>query len=314
MRGVGDPFARTHALQSLSYTYLLSARYEESLSTSDRLSAEGQEAGLDFVLDHTLLRQAGAYVGLRMLGRAQRAIDALQRKAVSAPGYVRDNTLVQRIRLSITAGDLERAEALFDTPLARKNRPALQGELDGYRAIVATGRGRFDVAQAALQVDDGYHRFVEASALRAVANAITDIECGRASSETVTSLQSLLTDGNADAVVMGCRAYRRLAQFAAADASLRSEMTALLVRSRDRDIAREAGLKAAREARPRQSLSSREKEVYELLIQGRTNLEIARTLFISESTTKVHVRHIFEKLGVHSRAEAARMAVSEDDL
>jgi DNA-binding NarL/FixJ family response regulator len=52
-------------------------------------------------------------------------------------------------------------------------------------------------------------------------------------------------------------------------------------------------------------LSHREREVYELLAQGRSNRDIARTLFISESTTKVHVRHIFEKLGVRSRAEAA---------
>ena len=48
-----------------------------------------------------------------------------------------------------------------------------------------------------------------------------------------------------------------------------------------------------------------EREVLELLVAGRSNPEIARTLFISESTAKVHVRHIFDKLGVNSRAEAA---------
>ena len=58
-------------------------------------------------------------------------------------------------------------------------------------------------------------------------------------------------------------------------------------------------------------LSGREREVYELVIQGRSNKEIAQTLFISESTAKVHVRHIFEKLGVHTRAEAARALVED---
>jgi len=52
-------------------------------------------------------------------------------------------------------------------------------------------------------------------------------------------------------------------------------------------------------------LSQREREVLELVVAGRTNGEIARTLFISQSTAKVHIRHIFEKLGVHTRAEAA---------
>jgi DNA-binding NarL/FixJ family response regulator len=35
------------------------------------------------------------------------------------------------------------------------------------------------------------------------------------------------------------------------------------------------------------------------------NRDISRALFIAESTTKVHVRHILEKLGVRTRAEAA---------
>jgi two-component system nitrate/nitrite response regulator NarL len=46
--------------------------------------------------------------------------------------------------------------------------------------------------------------------------------------------------------------------------------------------------------------------VHELLAQGLTNEAIAKLLHISLSTTKVHVKHIFEKLGVRSRFEAAR--------
>jgi DNA-binding NarL/FixJ family response regulator len=52
-------------------------------------------------------------------------------------------------------------------------------------------------------------------------------------------------------------------------------------------------------------------EVHELLAQGLTNEEIAKLLYISVSTTKVHVKHIYEKLGVRSRLEAAR-ALRED--
>jgi DNA-binding CsgD family transcriptional regulator len=63
-----------------------------------------------------------------------------------------------------------------------------------------------------------------------------------------------------------------------------------------------------REFRRGEGLSDREREVYELMIQGRSNPEIARALFISGSTTKVHVRHIFEKLGVRNRAEAVAAA------
>ena len=52
-------------------------------------------------------------------------------------------------------------------------------------------------------------------------------------------------------------------------------------------------------------LSPREGEVYELLRQGLSNKAIARALFISEATVKVHVRRILEKLGVSTRTQAA---------
>ena len=41
-----------------------------------------------------------------------------------------------------------------------------------------------------------------------------------------------------------------------------------------------------------------------LIVRGLRNHEISEALFIADSTTKVHVRHILEKLGVRTRAEA----------
>ena len=57
------------------------------------------------------------------------------------------------------------------------------------------------------------------------------------------------------------------------------------------------------------SLTAREAEVLELVSRGGSNREIARQLFISEPTVKVHLRHIYEKLGVRNRAEASARAM-----
>lgn len=56
-------------------------------------------------------------------------------------------------------------------------------------------------------------------------------------------------------------------------------------------------------------LSAREWEVLELVAAGRSNAEIAETLFISPKTASVHVTHILVKLGVSNRVEAATIAV-----
>jgi DNA-binding CsgD family transcriptional regulator len=52
-------------------------------------------------------------------------------------------------------------------------------------------------------------------------------------------------------------------------------------------------------------LTDREREVLDLIGEGRSNRQIARVLDIAEKTVSVHVSHVLRKLGVHTRTEAS---------
>ncbi len=67
-------------------------------------------------------------------------------------------------------------------------------------------------------------------------------------------------------------------------------------------------------SRPRASadgLTEREREVLALIVQGRSNRQIATALVISERTARTHVSNILTKLGLASRTQAALWAVRE---
>ncbi|MFN7937499.1 MAG: response regulator transcription factor [Bryobacteraceae bacterium] len=60
---------------------------------------------------------------------------------------------------------------------------------------------------------------------------------------------------------------------------------------------------------PADQLTARELEVVELLTQGMSNQDIGATLGIAEKTVRIHMTHIFEKLGVTDRTQAVITAV-----
>ena len=65
---------------------------------------------------------------------------------------------------------------------------------------------------------------------------------------------------------------------------------------------------ANRPADPYESLTQREREVFHLVAEGRTNAQIAAVLRISPKTVDNHRTRLNEKLGVHSAAELLRYA------
>ncbi|MCZ4609276.1 response regulator transcription factor [Streptomyces sp. Lzd4kr] len=69
-----------------------------------------------------------------------------------------------------------------------------------------------------------------------------------------------------------------------------------------------AGRVMASLRRPRPTLTDRERDILAQLARGIGNRDIARALFISEATVKTHLRRIYDKLGVDTRAGAVAVA------
>jgi ATP/maltotriose-dependent transcriptional regulator MalT len=107
-----------------------------------------------------------------------------------------------------------------------------------------------------------------------------------------------------DPIVCALRASPELANTVASDDTFRSTLGDIYQRSHDHALARRAGFRTRATRAPHEVLSPREREVLGLIARGLRNHEISAALYIADSTTKVHVRHILEKLGVRTRAEA----------
>jgi two-component system, NarL family, nitrate/nitrite response regulator NarL len=77
-------------------------------------------------------------------------------------------------------------------------------------------------------------------------------------------------------------------------------------------VSRLVRMSARREVRTLEPLTPREKQVMLLVVRGLPNKAIAQQLGSSESTIKTHLREVFRKLKVDSRAAAAAKAVNMD--
>lgn len=101
-------------------------------------------------------------------------------------------------------------------------------------------------------------------------------------------LYEMLHDSNVNRVLMGSRA--KAIDFAR------------VVMEKQESIAPTRVLDFEEDEDPRELLSKRERQVYDLLKQGKTRKEISAELDIQLNTVRTHVRNIYQKLGIHDRS------------
>ena len=117
----------------------------------------------------------------------------------------------------------------------------------------------------------------------------------------------LLKDSSSEDILAAVRAV------AAGDAVLAPRITGELVR-RYEALSRPAANAAEVQASSRdalellRALTDREREVFDALVQGLSNAEIAQRLWLSDSTVKTHVGRILQKLGMRDRVQAVVFA------
>jgi LuxR family maltose regulon positive regulatory protein len=307
LEGAGaDPIAHSGFLSSFSYALVANGCYEEGMESIDALASLAESSAIEFALPYAQIHRVRALIGLRKFARAARSLSMIEREIHDEPGgYFHDNFPVQRARLYASVGDVRRGlDALSLGPHEQSTR-ASRSEFLGWQALLSAVAGQRSRAQGLAADARSEGRGLEAVALALLAEAVNALRKA-AYDETTARLKAVIESGVNDSIVIAVRSEPRLGAFIADHPEWRSWFQRLLLASRDFSLATRLGLRIPREAKGTTCLSPREAEVHELLAQGLTNEEIAKSLYISLSTTKVHVKHIYEKLGVRSRLEAAR--------
>lgn len=312
---VRDPRGRTSFGNICAYTLALRSEYVAADEVISSALADAQKHRLTFALPHLLWTKALIDLGLRRLARADANLRRVESVALETRStHLQMNARSLRARVLLTQHRPE--EALEVTSIEWDEAPtaAMHGEYVATRSLVlAVAQRGNEALKLEAQVRDATS-VAEVKALLATAKAVANLGNEGAEHWARCALTNALESEVWDAFICGVRAAPRLLEILAKSPIHRRHLIAALRRSRDESLMHVVGLAEERHYRRARGLTKREREVADLVRQGLTNREIAKTLFISEATAKVHVRHILAKLGARSRAEAvARYPLAADD-
>ena len=303
---VDDPLVRLSFIHAYGGALVFTAQYEKALSTIVGQIAQLERFGLSFALPHSYLVKASAYQGLRRFADATAALDVVDESDADEPyAAASANTIRALIRLSLN--DVQGALAVLGSAKSNDELPAMRAERLACVALALASQG--DALEAIRYADEARQTStaIEPQVLAAFAKAVALIgdqdEC--ATDAVLDAFALVKQASNFNSLVRAYRICPEIAHVLASREDLRSDLGEVMARADDAALAKSLGLPVpVLRKGSRTQLSPREAEVYELVAQGLSNKEIARSLFISEATAKVHVSHILEKFGAKSRTEA----------
>ena len=206
------------------------------------------------------------------------------------------NAYAIRMRVLLQAGALEEACAT-EPPVIDHALRSMRGEVLASRALVLATIGRVDEAERLIGRAAACTKGVETRGLALAVGAVCSLK--RRSDDLVDRCDALVAQtfeaGCVDFAVTAYRANPELLSALLASGSVRDQVVYLIRRAGDVERTEALGFSLNAAVDP-SSTSAREREVYNLLCEGLSNAEIARRLFISPSTVKAHVHHVFDKL------------------
>jgi ATP/maltotriose-dependent transcriptional regulator MalT len=296
-----------------AYVLAVLGRYDEALTLAARCEKYAKDVRLPFVVAHAKRVRAIAELGLRHFARARRLLDQTERAAHETGDiFIEVESRVIAARLLISQGLPALAIKSLADPPRRFPFVAERSEFLATLGLATACHGERSAALALAQEAAASAQTVEVRSLAACTRAICAISSAAAdaSDQAIEAIETVLATGGIDPFVTAYRGYPKLIATLAQHLTLRDALVEITSRAQDWKLAVHSGLMDTKRAKSTGApLTHREREVVDLVAQGRTNKEIAQALFISESTAKVHVRHIMEKLSVHTRTEAALRAL-----
>jgi len=307
---VADPLVVSSFLVAYSAALAASCRYSEALRIAQELSSFAQKYRYEFAVPYARGVAAIGSAGLRKWRQAE----ANLREGMSAAKHdAHAEQFCYSVHLRVLAQQARYQAALaLPMPVPKAPLPAARAELKCSRALVLACVGRVDEAQSIVSEERESTRAVEPVVLMAAVDAICslkrhEIEAG----DFVAMLEHAAFDtGAVDLLVTAYRASPELLAVLLSGSPPRDRVASLLHAVGDDDLAKALGYSISDDD-PRSRLTPREREVFQLLRQGLTNRQIAKLLFIEESTAKVHTHHIYDKVGTRSRTALAVQAALE---